>query len=47
VVECQPLEGGAGGAGRVQGEAVQVDPIKPTLKAPGAKRLKLTWDELV
>ena len=26
--------------------AVQVDPMKPTLKAPGAKRLKLTYDEL-
>ena len=26
---------------RAQGEAVQVDPIKPTLKAPGTKRLKL------
>jgi len=24
---------------------VQVDPIKPTLKAPGAKRLKLKHDE--
>jgi hypothetical protein len=26
---------------------VQVDPIKPTLKAPGAKRLKLKFDDLV
>jgi hypothetical protein len=26
---------------RVPGRAVQVDPIKPTLKAPGTKRLKL------
>jgi len=25
--------------------AVQVDPIKPTLKAPGTKRLKLKHDE--
>jgi len=25
---------------------VQVDPIKPTLKAPGSKRLKLKYDEL-
>jgi hypothetical protein len=24
---------------------VQVDPIKPTLKAPGTKRLKLQYDE--
>ena len=27
------------------GEAVQVDPMKPTLKAPGATRLKLKYDE--
>jgi hypothetical protein len=26
---------------------VQVDPIKPTLKASGAKRLKLEYDELL
>jgi len=26
---------------------VQVDPIKPTLKAPGTKRLKLTCDVLL
>jgi hypothetical protein len=26
------------------GEAVQVDPIKPKLKAPGTKRLKLKYD---
>ena len=26
---------------RVNGKAVQVDPIKPTLKPPGTKRLKL------
>jgi len=24
---------------------VQVDPVKPTLKAPGTKRLKLKYDE--
>jgi hypothetical protein len=24
---------------------VQVDPIKPTLKAPGTKRLKLNYNE--
>ena len=29
------------------GRAVQVDPIKPTLKAPGTKRLKLKYDELL
>jgi len=26
---------------------VQVDPIKPTFKAPGTKRLKLKYDESV
>jgi hypothetical protein len=26
---------------------VQVDPIKPTLKAPGTKRFKLTHDKLL
>jgi hypothetical protein len=26
---------------------VQVDPIKPTLKPPGTKRLKLNYDELL
>jgi hypothetical protein len=30
-----------------QGRAVQVDPIKPTLKAPGTKRLKLEYDDLL
>jgi hypothetical protein len=30
---------------RSLGRAVQVDPIKPTLKAPGTKRLKLKHDE--
>ncbi len=36
-------------AGRAQqrGKAVQVDPIKPTLKAPGTKRLKLKYDKLL
>jgi hypothetical protein len=29
------------------GEAVQVDPIKPTLKAPGTKRLNLKYDEVL
>jgi hypothetical protein len=27
--------------------AVQVDPIKPTLKAPGTEHLKLKCDELL
>jgi len=26
---------------------VQVDPAKPMLKAPGTKRLKLTYDEML
>jgi len=26
---------------------VRVDPIKPTLKPPGAKRLKLTYEEFL
>jgi hypothetical protein len=30
-----------------QGRAVQVEPIKPTLKAPGTKRLKQQYDELL
>jgi len=29
----------------VPGNAVQVDPMKPTLKAPGTERLKLKYDE--
>jgi hypothetical protein len=29
----------------VLGRAVQVDPIEPTLKAPGTERLKLKYDE--
>ena len=31
----------------VRGGAVQVDPMKPKLKAPGTKRLKRTFDVLV
>jgi hypothetical protein len=30
--------------GAVLGEAVQVEPIRSTLKLPGTKRLKLKWD---
>ena len=30
---------------RATGRAVQVDPIKPALKAPGTMRLKLIYDE--
>ena len=29
------------------GRAVQADAIKPTLKAPGSKRLKLEYDKLL
>jgi hypothetical protein len=36
---------GDDGGRYVHGKAVQVDPIKPTLKAPGTKRLKLDYDE--
>ena len=51
--ECKPLVGGVGfdgGVGGIRGDAhrgraVQVDPIKPTLKAPGIKRLKLRYDK--
>ena len=32
---------------RVRGRAVQLDPIKPTLKVPGTKRLKLQYDEFL
>jgi len=31
----------------VRGRAVQVNPIKPTLKAPGSKRLKLEHEKLL
>jgi len=36
---------GTGNVLRLRGEAVQADPIKPMLKAPGTKRLKLQHDE--
>jgi hypothetical protein len=41
------IAGAAGGRALPgpRGRAVQVDPIKPTLKAPGTKRLKLKHDE--
>jgi hypothetical protein len=35
------------GEGGHQGKAVQVDPIKPTLKAHATKRLKLEYGELL
>ena len=34
-------------AGRRRGRAVQVDPMKPTLKAPGSERLKLICHDLL
>ena len=37
----------AGAGRRAQGKAVQVEPIKPTLKAPGTKRLKLKYYKLL
>ena len=37
--------GPPGGCPADQGEAVQVGPIKPTLKAPGTKRSKPEYDE--
>jgi len=46
-------DGGEGGfalrvrGGGGHGRTVQVDPIKPTLKPPGTKRLKLKYDELL
>ena len=51
--ECKPLVGGGGArpllrlAGHRHGRAVRVDPIKPTLKAPGTKRLNLEYDEVL
>ena len=53
VDECKPLGGGVrreqrappgAGHARQPGRAVQVDPMKPTLKPPGTKRLKLKCD---
>ena len=34
-----------GGQGGARGRAVQIDPIKPTLKVPGTERLKLKYDK--
>jgi len=57
VDECKPLHSGhlrpgerggglrQGVAEEARGEAVQVDPIKPKLKASGTKRLTLQSDE--
>ena len=47
--ECKPLDRGGGRGGRAGrlGRGSQVDPIKPTLKASGAKPLKLESDILL
>ena len=34
-------------AAAARGGAVQVDPMRPTLKPPGTKRLKLKYDEIL
>jgi len=34
-------------AAEIRGREVQVESIKPPLKAPGTKRLKLTYDKLL
>jgi len=44
-VDVQPHAGHC--AAQAQGRAVQVDPIKPKLKAPRMKRLKLQYDILL
>ena len=46
-MECEALQHGSrrGRPGRDHGRAVQVDPIKPKLKPPGTKRLKLKSDD--
>ena len=43
--QCKPLASGRDGCHH--GRPVQVDPIKPTLKAPGIKLLKLASDKLL
>jgi len=47
VDECKPLANGYVTAAHVLGRAVQVDPIKPVLKAPGTKLSKLKYDQLL
>ena len=41
------LHGHAAGRAGADGQAVQVDPMKPTLNPPGTKRLKLMRDMLL
>ena len=43
--QAQPAMVRRRGRGGARGRAVQIDPMKPTLKAPGTKRLKLQYDE--
>ena len=46
--KCKPLRGGEGvGLLHARGRAVQVDPMKPKLKPPGTKRLKVNYDILL
>jgi len=45
--DVQGGEGATAGSEWARGTAVQVDPIKPTLKAPGAKPLQLKYDEML
>ena len=48
VEECKPLQGGQHRVVqllRAHGKAVQVEPIKPMLKAPGIHRLKRKYDK--
>jgi len=47
VDECKPLESGVPAHRRRRGRAVQLHPIKPKLKPPGSKRLKLKCDVLL
>ena len=51
---CKPLTRGSststpttGSTSATRGRAVQVDPMKPKLKPPGTKRLKLEYDGLL
>jgi len=45
--ECKPLHAGHAPVLRQQGRAVQIHPIKPTLKVPGTKRLELKHSKLL
>ena len=45
---CEALRGGHGEPPHPRrGGAVQVEPMKPTLKAPGSKRSKVKYDKLL